>query len=90
MFQGMSEGYKSYHLKSALLIEIFRFLFINRVNFFYRISKREDCEMIMLIGLPGCGKTTWVIISFKIMKTYTISSNAPNFITTHVLIESSF
>lgn len=25
-----------------------------------RIAKREDCEMIMLIGLPGCGKTTWV------------------------------
>jgi len=24
-----------------------------------RIGKREDCEMIMLMGLPGCGKTTW-------------------------------
>ena len=26
---------------------------------FCRIGKREDCEMIMLMGLPGCGKTTW-------------------------------
>jgi len=25
-----------------------------------RIEKRDECEMIMLIGLPGCGKTTWV------------------------------
>ena len=47
---------------------MFRFLFINRLKSFYRISKREDCEMIMLIGLPGCGKTTWVIISFKVLK----------------------
>jgi heterogeneous nuclear ribonucleoprotein U-like protein 1 len=25
-----------------------------------RISERSQCEMIMLIGLPGAGKTTWV------------------------------
>jgi len=25
-----------------------------------RIEKRDECEMVMLIGLPGCGKTTWV------------------------------
>jgi len=24
-----------------------------------RVEKREDCEMIMLIGLPASGKTTW-------------------------------
>ena len=24
-----------------------------------RIEKREDCEMILLIGLPAAGKTTW-------------------------------
>ena len=32
----------------------------NRVSNTPRIAKRDDCEMIMLIGLPGCGKTTWV------------------------------
>merc|ERR1712223_1292759 len=32
----------------------------NKIRNVPRISKREDCEMIMLIGLPGCGKTTWV------------------------------
>merc|ERR1719189_1913480 len=25
-----------------------------------RITARDQCECIMLIGLPGCGKSTWV------------------------------
>ncbi|XP_069692636.1 heterogeneous nuclear ribonucleoprotein U-like protein 1 isoform X2 [Periplaneta americana] len=30
-----------------------------RVSGARRPEKREDCEMIMMCGLPGCGKTTW-------------------------------
>lgn len=26
---------------------------------YFRIAKREECEMILLIGLPAAGKTTW-------------------------------
>jgi len=31
-----------------------------RVRGNLRMTNRESCEMIMMIGLPGCGKTTWV------------------------------
>ncbi len=30
-----------------------------RVRGTERIEKREDCEMILLVGLPAAGKTTW-------------------------------
>lgn len=32
----------------------------NKIRGTARIEKREDCEMIMMVGLPGAGKTHWV------------------------------
>jgi len=32
----------------------------SRVRGTARIAKRDECEMIMMIGLPASGKTTWV------------------------------
>jgi hypothetical protein len=31
-----------------------------------RIAKREDCEMIMMVGLPASGKSTWYVILFSL------------------------
>merc|ERR1740129_1565945 len=32
----------------------------DRVRGNERVSSRDQCEVIMMIGLPGCGKSTWV------------------------------
>jgi len=32
----------------------------NKIRGKPRIQKREDCELIMMVGLPASGKTTWV------------------------------
>lgn len=42
------------------------FVFVNDVPDEDRVrgdlppAKKEDCEMVMMCGLPGCGKTTWL------------------------------
>lgn len=42
------------------------FVFINDIPLEDRVrgvlppAKKEDCEMLMMCGLPGCGKTVWV------------------------------
>ena len=41
-------------MNRSFLGSAFSFSFLN-----CRTEKRDECEMIMLIGLPASGKTTW-------------------------------
>ncbi|XP_066152359.1 heterogeneous nuclear ribonucleoprotein U-like protein 2 [Euwallacea fornicatus] len=46
-----------------------------------RPEKREDCEVFLLIGLPGSGKTHWVKnhVAANLDKRYTVIGNNPLF-----------
>ncbi|XP_022244327.1 heterogeneous nuclear ribonucleoprotein U-like protein 1 isoform X2 [Limulus polyphemus] len=53
-FSPLPNGYEDYTFISCVPIE-------NRVRGSKRPEKFQDCEMIMMCGLPACGKTTWAL-----------------------------
>ncbi|XP_076359616.1 uncharacterized protein LOC143252002 isoform X7 [Tachypleus tridentatus] len=53
-FFPLPNGYEDYTFISRVPIE-------NRVRGSKRPERLQDCEMIMMCGLPACGKTTWAL-----------------------------